>query len=48
LEAHAAPIRSGIESCAELRPCEAVDQTLREMEVRSADELGELLGEDFK
>jgi len=48
LEAHAAPIRSGIESCAEFRPCEAVDQTLHEIEVHTADEVGELLGKDVK
>ncbi len=46
--ANAAPIRSGIGLCAERRPFEAVDQTLHEMEVHSADEFGELLGKGTK
>ena len=47
-KAHAAPIRPGIESGAESRPSEAVDQTLHEMEVHPADQVGELLGQAIK
>ena len=44
----AAPVRPGIDEGAQSSLSEAVDQTLHEMEVHPADQVGELLGQAIK